>query len=172
MAWTTPTTFVSGAILTAAQMNTNVRDNTNALYDSIKRLAWQTRGSAGTDNFTVSDTTSPGSADIFSSDATWTADGTSTYWVETYFSIVEVGATAGSEVIVTLVDGAGTLIYRLGVIGQASVRHPLHIRVPYTPASGSRSVNVRAYRSVSNGTMYAGSPGPIAYLAVYGPDIT
>jgi hypothetical protein len=33
MAWTAPSTWVSGAILTAAQMNVNVRDNTNALYD-------------------------------------------------------------------------------------------------------------------------------------------
>ena len=30
MAWTAPSTFVAGAILTAAQMNTNVRDNTLA----------------------------------------------------------------------------------------------------------------------------------------------
>lgn len=32
MPWTTPTTFVSGNVLTAAQMNTDVRDNTNFLY--------------------------------------------------------------------------------------------------------------------------------------------
>ena len=30
MAWTAPSTFVAGAILTAAQLNTNVRDNTLA----------------------------------------------------------------------------------------------------------------------------------------------
>jgi hypothetical protein len=30
MAWTAPSTFVSGAILTAASLNTNVRDNSLA----------------------------------------------------------------------------------------------------------------------------------------------
>lgn len=33
MAWTTPATFTTGNVLTAAQMNTNVRDNTNYLFD-------------------------------------------------------------------------------------------------------------------------------------------
>lgn len=136
-----------------------------------RRLAYVTRGSAGTDNYTVSDTTSPGTTDIFSSDASWTADG-STYWIETYFSIVEAGSSAGSEVIIHLVDGSGANIHRLGVVGQASVRHPLFLRVPYTPSAGSAAVNIRAYRSVSNGIMYAGSPGPVAYLAVFGPDLT
>lgn len=33
MAWTTPTTFTTGNVLTAAQLNTNLRDNTNFLFD-------------------------------------------------------------------------------------------------------------------------------------------
>jgi hypothetical protein len=33
VAWSTPPTFVSGNVLTAAQMNTYVRDNTNFLHD-------------------------------------------------------------------------------------------------------------------------------------------
>lgn len=33
MAWTTPSTWVSGAILTAAQLNTQLRDNMNAIGD-------------------------------------------------------------------------------------------------------------------------------------------
>ena len=32
MAWTTPSTYVAGAILTAASLNTNVRDNTGFLF--------------------------------------------------------------------------------------------------------------------------------------------
>jgi hypothetical protein len=169
MPWTTPETFTAGQTLTAASMNA-LSENTRVLYTPA-RLAYVTRGSGGTDNYTVSDTASPGSTDIFSSDATWTADGTSTYWVEVYFSIVEANAAGGSEVIITLVNGAGSIIYRLGVVGQANVRHPFHIRVPYTPSAGSTSINVRAYRSIANGIMYAGSPGPVAYLAVYGPDV-
>jgi len=171
MPWTTPETFTAGQTLTAASMNA-ISGNLNALYAPTRQLAYVTRGASGTDNYTVSDTSSPGGTDIFSSDASWTADGTSTYWVEVYFSIVECGASAGSEVIIHLVNGSGTSIYRLGVIGQASVRHIFHVKVPYTPAAGAAAVNVRAYRAVSNGTMYAGSPGPVAYLAVYGPVLT
>ncbi len=35
MAWTTPKTFVAGAVLTAAELNTHMRDNLNHLFDSI-----------------------------------------------------------------------------------------------------------------------------------------
>ena len=38
MAWTTPITFTTGNVLTAAQMNTNVRDNTNYLFDQPMAL--------------------------------------------------------------------------------------------------------------------------------------
>ena len=174
MPYVAPTNVSTGDVLTASRYNADVVENVSQLYTTIRRMAFQTRGTTSTaDNFTVSDTASPGTADIFSSDATWTATASTTYWIEVYFSIVEVGATAGSEVIINLVDGGGTIIYRLGVVGQASVRHPFHIRVPYaSTTAGSYSVNVRAFRSASNGTLYAGSPGPVAYLAVYGPDIT
>lgn len=42
MAWTTPATFTTGNVLTAAQLNTNVRDNTNFLFDPPMVLATRT----------------------------------------------------------------------------------------------------------------------------------
>lgn len=42
MAWTTPITFTTGNTLTAAQMNTNVRDNSNYLFDPPMCLAQRT----------------------------------------------------------------------------------------------------------------------------------
>jgi hypothetical protein len=39
MSWTTPPTFTTGNTLTAAQMNTNVRDNPNFLHDPPMVLA-------------------------------------------------------------------------------------------------------------------------------------
>ena len=39
MAWTTPATFTTGNVLTAAQMNTNVRDNSNFLHSPPGCLA-------------------------------------------------------------------------------------------------------------------------------------
>lgn len=38
MTWVTPITFVASTALTAAQMNQNVRDNTNALNDRLQRV--------------------------------------------------------------------------------------------------------------------------------------
>jgi hypothetical protein len=35
MAWTTPKTWIAGSVLTAAEMNTHVRDNLSYLYDQI-----------------------------------------------------------------------------------------------------------------------------------------
>lgn len=42
MAWTTPKTFVNGAVLTAADMNTYVSDNTDYLFDNLKVVSVQT----------------------------------------------------------------------------------------------------------------------------------
>jgi len=42
MAWTTPATFTTGNVLTAAQMNTNVRDNTGFLHSPPGCLAQRT----------------------------------------------------------------------------------------------------------------------------------
>jgi len=44
MAWTTAYTFVANSILTAAQMNTNVKDNTTALHTGAFELASQLTG--------------------------------------------------------------------------------------------------------------------------------
>jgi hypothetical protein len=42
VAWTTPATFTTGNVLTAAQLNTNVRDNTNYLFDQPMALLERT----------------------------------------------------------------------------------------------------------------------------------
>lgn len=172
MAWTTPRTWVAGNILTAAQLNTDVRDNTNALYDSQKRLAYVDKGTGGTSNYTASATSVSAAADVFASDITFTADGSSTYWVTFYCSLVEVGATAGSAVIVSLTDGGTNELQRVALVGQAGARASAFVRTPYAPSAGSKTLNIRAWNVNSTGTLYFGGTYAPGYLGVYGPDIT
>jgi hypothetical protein len=161
----------------AAFWNEQVRDNTDALYQSIRRIGHVTRGASGADNYTVSATTVGAAADVFSSDITWTADGTSSYLIEAFFPAVVIGATATSGVNILLVDGSGTEIARLSEQYQANgeMVNPVNVRFYYTPAAGSRSINIRATRQTSNGTIRMGGGAAPGYapglLSVFGPAI-
>ena len=177
MAFTTPGTAVAGEVLTAAFWNEQVRDNSDALHKSVRRIGYQTR----TTSYTVSATTVAGAADIFSSDITWTADGTSSYEIELYIPQVETATGANAFVYLALVDGSGNDLGRFGFVGYADgTRAAVQIvnaRYQYTPASGSRSINVRAfYGNAGNGLLSAGAGGsgnivPM-FLAVYGARLT
>ena len=52
MAWTAPSTFVAGAILTAAELNTNVRDNTGFLFKPPMCVLRNTAGAVPIPNST------------------------------------------------------------------------------------------------------------------------
>ncbi len=175
MAWTTPATFTSGQILTAAQMNTNVRDNTNALYDTIRQLGYQTRTTA----YTTTTTVAPGAANIFSTSISWTALASTAYLVEFYAPSVSTAANAGAFVVVALTTGTGTAIaYGTQTAfgdGTRGAIAPQFVRYFYTPGAGAASVNVRAYHGTAAGTVDAGAGGAALapmYMAVYGPAIT
>ena len=176
MAWTTPSTAVAGSTLSAAFWNEQVRDNLNALYGPVRRIAHIER----TTTYTVSATTLAAAADVFSSDLTFTADGTSKYLIEFYCQRFETG-TANQFVFVNLVDGSGTGLGSLaGVLNVSSTTYaPAFARVFYQPAAGSFSINVRATKSGgADGAIYGGSGGTGAtsafpmYLSVYGPPLT
>jgi len=180
MAWTNPATATAGSTaLTAAFWNEQVRDNTNELYGSIRRLGFQTR----TTDYTINTATLASAADVFSSDITWTADGTSTYWIEGQVQGY-TGDTAGQFVEVFLVNGAGTALNRAYLIAYNMVTGQRlfgtgRFSIPYTPSAGSVSINVRAvYNAASNGAALqasaagAGTTYSPMWLAVYGPNLT
>ena len=173
MAWSTPATFVSGAILTAAQMNTNVRDNTNAIYDSQKRLAYQTQSSPGTVATVLSGTMNK----LFPTSATFTADGTSTYLVEVYVPLSQSATNAGAYNVLHLTDNSGAAVGgALGFGNQADGTRAglgsFYIRSLYTPSAGSKSLNVGALHAVAAGTIGSSALTQLAYIKVYGPDMT
>ena len=152
-------------------------DNTggisDGLYGSIRRLAFQTV----TTNTTISATSVATAPDFFASDLTWTADGTSSYVIEFFSRGVETAISAGAVLNGYIVDGSGTslgeIIYLGFGDGTRSAAAPLYLKTRYTPAAGSRSINLRFTRGVGNGLVYANASDPgIAWMAVYGPDIT
>lgn len=173
MAWTTPSTYVAGAILTAASLNTNVRDNTNALYSTVQRLAYQQR----TTDYTAQGTEPGTNGNIFASNLTWTADGTSAYRVEFFACQMSTGSTAGSEAFISFVNSAGTSLgrmYNVGVAdGTRSASNGVYISWYYTPTAGAAAINARGWRSNSDATIRGGASGAGNYvpmfMAVYGP---
>jgi hypothetical protein len=177
MAFVTPTNVTVGSVLTASKYNQEVVDNVTEIY-AARRLGLETR----TTNYTANQTALASASNVFSGSITWTADGTSTYWVEFFSPRVIMPNNAGTFFTLNLVDGSG------GGLGMAALvfnnnttgfQVPLSVRVPYTPAAGSRTVN---FRAVKNGTgdpsIQAGSGGsglldalPM-WFAVYGPELT
>ena len=178
MAWTTPGTATAGDVLTASFWNLNVRDNTNELYGSMRRLAYQTR----TSFYSVSSTTVAGASDIFSSDLTWTADGTSAYQIE-FFAVQGYSPDVlDTYISLRLVNGAGTDLGTMALVGPSQVTGrrgyaPIHCKIFYTPAAGSASINARAIAISSGaGGIEAGAGGANTnlpmWMAVYGPNLT
>jgi hypothetical protein len=173
MAWTTPSTYAAGEILTAASLNTNVRDNTNALYTTVQRLAYQQR----TTDYSAQGTEPGTNGNIFTSNLTWTADGTSAYRVEFFASLMNTGTSAGSEGFISFVNSAGTSLgrmYQVGVAdGSRSASNGVYISWYYTPTAGAAAINARGWRSNSDATIKAGTSGAGNYvpmfMAVYGP---
>lgn len=175
MAWTNPETFTAGQTLTAASMN-KISENVTALSGS-RLLGSRTR----TTNYT-SDQTTLSMANMFDTGITWTADGTSTYWVEFYCPRLVLPNTGGAYVTLCLVDGSGNGLGAAALILSGSAtgnQMPVYARVPYTPASGSRTINFRApYGTAANAVWYGGSGGATTsdllpmWMAVYGPQVT
>ena len=174
MAWTTPGTAAAGDVLTAAFWNEQVRDNTNALYNTIRRLAYQTH----TGNRTgITGTTFATGTNVFNSTADFTADGTSAYLVEFFVPLCfHVGG--GNQISFVMTDG-GTAISLMAIMAAAGSGDggPVFTRFYWTPAAGSRTLNARCLVNAHEAQLYMGTgtggassylPG---YLAVYGPPL-
>jgi hypothetical protein len=167
MAWTAPKTdFAPGDILNAAQMNA-IGDNLIAsaygnLIDKQER----------TTSYTVNQTALASATDIFASDVTWTADGTTTYLLELFVPRNDTGS--GGFTTFFMVDGAGAALAAVGFVGGGSgisYDAPL-MRYWYTPSAGAVTVNARATFGGAAGVFYGGAGGasqPPVYLAAFGP---
>ena len=139
---------------------------------AFSRLDYQTRVT----NYTITATTVGAAAELFT-DASWTADGVSTYTVEVFAGVSWYQATANYNIYLSLCKGDGTELASLAQLSSSSSsgRAPIGIqKYFYTPAAGTQTVNVRAYKESGSGDgtieVAAGSGrvvAGVAYIAVY-----
>lgn len=166
MAWTTPGTAVAGDVLTASFWNSNVRDNLN---DHESRFKSYGTAVTRTTNTTSTATTFASASNIFASNLTFTADGTSAYVVE--FNCPLVFTNSAVQVVVSL-GNSGT---ELGIMGLAvlgtNTGVPYHCRFLWTPTAATYVLNIRAYLSGSGptATIFAGTGtgGAGTYMPTY-----
>lgn len=160
MAWTSPPTFVTGNVLTAAQMNTNVRDNTNFLHSPPGCLA--TRATAfsvatgtltvvpfnGTDMYDTDSMHDPSGAPndivintsgvyLVTASIFWAGNGTGARWMD----IIQSGAGANIELA-----GAHDSGPTSGIASAQSVA------VPYKFTTSANPINV-AVNQTSGGAL-------------------
>jgi len=95
-----------------------------------------------------------------------TFNGTTVALVKFYAPGVETGATAASHIVICLyLDGTS-----IGFFGQVTTPAaavtvaPVNLERRVTPAAGSRTYSVRAYRITSNGQVYGGTGGAANYM--------
>jgi hypothetical protein len=160
---------LESALITQSDINSAYR---LVPTDSLKLISSVTRST----NFTINQTTLGASAEVFSSDLSFTSVG-GDYRVEFTCSRLDSGGAAGSIVVLSLCDGSGTLISLLAWCGSGNGTQggvcTAHAQLIRAFGAGSTSLNVRGlYVTAGNGTAYAGSGYPDMRLAVYGPDLT
>lgn len=145
------------------------------------RLDYQTRTSL----YSITASSAGSASNIFSSNLSFTADGSSTYWVEMYCEFGYTGYSSAQEIFaVMMMDGSGNALSQVYVSPKANVSGEraysgFFIKTPYTPSAGAKTLNFRAYNQ-----NYAGTAGGLAadtgtgsapapmWCAVYGPALS
>lgn len=187
MAWTTPRTWTYGELVDPTKLNVHVRDNLNWIYGGVQRLSQVTR----TSDYTVNATTGSGAANIFSSNLTWTADGSSSY-VFTFSSpsfqggVASANATFAYLIVwdVTANAQVGSSVWTLSRCTSAGeAPGPTYVQQVITPTAGVKTWNVRCYYynfggagavtifpifQVGTGDLWANS----AFAAIYAGGVT
>jgi len=156
-----------------------IDNQVGTITNSIKRLAYQTY----TSTYSITQTAVGSAADLFGTDLSFTADGTSTYWVEgNVFSYTGDGVGEGVEAWV--VTGTGTSLNAIGnlaynqVLGQRLIGQ-IRFSFPYVFAAGTVTLNLRGVYigGIRNGAVLRGGTAggggyPPAWMAIYGPNVT
>jgi hypothetical protein len=174
MAYVTPGTVAAGDVATAAAWNVVVND-VIALKTTITRLAHVT----ATATHGSSATTVAGASNIFATNASFTADGTSSYLIAFQPGLAISTNTNGASARVYITDGSSTTIasplYMLFTTAGAYTQAGL-CQFYYTPAAGTITLNARmivapaSTAGIYAGTGTAGGDIPI-FLSVFGPAI-
>lgn len=171
--WTTPRTWPEAYLVGSADLNQHLRDNLQALYDAQHDVASRVTYIGPTAYTMHVGSSASGGPELFSTDFSWTSDGSS-YIVE-FFCASATCATNPARICLT--DGTGAIITVLAEIS-AGTTQSVFARYWYTPASGARALNVVGVVATGgSGSINAGNGGstvtsyPPAYLRVYGVPI-
>ena len=162
MPWNTPSTAVAGSTaVTASFWNTQVRDNTNELYNGQRVFGFQRR----TTDYTFFAGSLGSASDMFGTPITFTADGTSSYILEFAFVYI-MSATAGGYVAASFFESGNvmseTSAFSSSNGGSTNVWTVYNKYVWVAPSAGAKSINVRG--GVGNGATATGD-GAISVLS-------
>ncbi len=167
MAWTTPDTFNAGNVLTAAELNKNVRDNTNALYDSVRLVGSLSRTTQLIINAGVT-------SEVFASDLTINTVNGVAYRCEFFCANAVTGAGGYLQLILT--NGSGTGLGRMSTIGGSATEFSVYAVHYFTATAASTTFNIEGTSSVTNNILRAGDGTGTnlvpMFLRVFGPDLS
>lgn len=150
MAWTTPRTWVAGETLTAALLNTHLRDNMNVVPIELGTTEF-------TANVTVSATTEAGATTVVTAPAI-TFDGTTVALIEFFAPYVD--SSAAPVLTFVLYDGAASIGIFGGItITAASNRYLARLTRRLTPSNAAHTYSIRAFVSSGTAVVNAGAGG-------------
>ena len=165
MAYEVPALGTAGQVYTAAAHNIIVEDILN--HESRFKLHGVV---TETNIFSSTATTFAAASNIFSSSVSVVADGSTTYIVEFYASLMYIN-TAGQLSVRLSVGGVESGILVLAALGAAQ-GVPTMARVAWTPSAATHSVNARLVVTTGTGILFAGTAGVADYfpmaLRIYG----
>ena len=150
MAWTTPGTAVAGNVLTAAQWNSDVRDNSLSLARGIVARATIT---------TSQNTTSSLATDITGATVTWTAESNRLYKISFTTYMTKATNAGNAELLITDASNNVKQIRDTYFYGVTTFQHGF-IYVVETGLSGSVTRKVRFLTTTSSLTVEGASTYP------------
>jgi hypothetical protein len=152
MAWTSVRTWVTGEVVTAALLNTHLRDQLQEVWHDVDYTEF-------TSPVTISATTEAGATTIVTA-VPFTADGTSPVVVRFFSPRIAPANQSGGALNFALYEGSSSIgrIGRVeGVFNQNDFTGVMERR--FTPTSGSKTYSIRAYQENGNGSVHAGVGG-------------
>jgi hypothetical protein len=159
--WTTPITWTTGQLVTAAQANAHWRDNMLEVWHEVETVDITSDVSITASTDGTANTVATASAHSF--------DGSTLVLIEFYCPQTDNNGGASGGGVVVLYDGSSS-IGNLGVYQTfpSSDGPAMHMVRRYTPSNASHTYSIRAYKTDSNNqTLKFGGGGSGNFMPGY-----
>lgn len=166
MAWTAPRSWVTGELVTASMFNVELRDNFRELWHDVDHTAV-------TSPVSITSTSSGTPTSVISGASTSGWDGSKPALIEFFCPQVEWSDGNAGDVLTFLLFEDSTDKGRIAQLRTNSVSNrlagPVKGEARLTPASGSHTYSVKAYRSgaAANTAANAGAAGSDTLLPMF-----